>query len=103
MDKKYIEVNALLNSLGNVPYKGAVKRVLIQAKAEDVKPIEYADWVWLENGMDWNIGAWVCSKCGVRNNNFWQSSTINPYEWSGGKYCPNCGAYMTSNKVVDNE
>lgn len=35
-DKKYIEANDLLKHLPNEPYKGAIRRVLLQAPAADV-------------------------------------------------------------------
>lgn len=36
MAKKYIDVNNLLLNLPNEPYKGVLKRILIQAPAADV-------------------------------------------------------------------
>lgn len=55
---------------------------------------ETSQWVWDKNGMDWNLGAWVCDHCGGRNNNFPNDKNINPYMWGGSKYCGNCGRRM---------
>lgn len=55
---------------------------------------ETSEWVWNENGMDWNIGAWRCKSCGCYNNNLPNDKSINPYHWAGTKYCPNCGRRM---------
>ncbi len=67
----------------------------------DAEPVRYAKWVWNDNAMDWNIGAWVCSACGGRNENIHAgkpgatgSLGGNPYMWAGTRYCPNCGAKM---------
>ena len=55
----------------------------------------HAHWEWDPNGMDWNIGAWVCSKCKCKPNSLWESErNINPRQWAGSHYCPNCGAKM---------
>lgn len=43
--KRYIDVDALLSRLPDVPYKGSVKRVLMQAPTEDVVPrTEVENW-----------------------------------------------------------
>ena len=57
--------------------------------------VEEAHWVYDPNGMDWNLGAWVCSNCRCRNDNLPMSSYINPLDWSGSKFCGNCGLPMT--------
>lgn len=63
-------------------------------KAVDAEPVRHGKWIWDENGMDWNIGAWVCSECGMRNENIHSDMEFNPHIWAGTKYCPNCGARM---------
>jgi len=58
--------------------------------------VEHAHWKWDEDGMDWNIGAWVCSNCGLTfpymevalNKN----ASIRKYAYS--HYCGCCGAKM---------
>lgn len=66
---------------------------------EAIPPIDrpQGEWVLDPNGMDWNIPAWRCSRCGfvanyigVEVNRFGR----NPMNWSGSKYCPNCGCQM---------
>lgn len=69
--------------------------------ADDVKPVVYGEWVYDDNGYDWGIPAWRCSKCYVVNSNippFIQTKDgidkVNPYLFSGSQYCPTCGARM---------
>ena len=50
-------------------------------------------WEYDENAVDFNIGGWRCSECGVRNNNL-PNDRLNPYLFSGSSYCPQCGAKM---------
>lgn len=61
-----------------------------------IKP-KRGEWVLDPNGMDWNIPAWRCSRCGfvanyigVEVNGFGS----NPMNWAGSNFCPNCGADM---------
>ncbi len=59
-------------------------------------------WVYDENGMDWNLPAWVCSECHGRNGMIptyirgkdKMIKVEHPLRWAGSKYCPNCGARM---------
>lgn len=44
-DKKYIEANDLLRHLPDEPYKGAIRRVLLQAHAADVAPMVHGRWL----------------------------------------------------------
>lgn len=69
-------------------------RIIEHIPAVDAEPVRHGKWIWNENGMDWNIGAWVCSECGMRNENIHSDMKLNPYIWAGTKYCPNCGARM---------
>lgn len=55
---------------------------------------KYAEWYYDPNGMDWGLGAWLCSKCHTKNDNLGGSKNINPYMFSGSKFCPQCGAIM---------
>ena len=66
-----------------------------------LEPVRYGKWVWNNDAIDWNIGAWVCSECGGRNENIHtgKPDTVegfgtNPYIWAGSRFCPNCGAKM---------
>lgn len=54
----------------------------------------HAHWEYDPNGMDWNMGAWRCSKCKERNNNIGGDEKINPLLFTGSSYCPSCGAKM---------
>lgn len=60
---------------------------------------ETSEWVWDKDGMDWNIGAWRCKSCRYRNHNLPNDESINPYNWSGTKYCPNCGRRMLLSNI----
>lgn len=67
----------------------------------DAEPVRHGRWVWNNDAIDWNIGDWVCSECGGRNENIHtgKPGTIegfgtNPYIWAGSQFCPNCGAKM---------
>ena len=69
--------------------------------AVDAKPVRYGSWIWNNDAIDWNLGAWVCSECGVRNENIHAEAPgkrrgviCSPYVWAGSQYCPNCGAKM---------
>ena len=81
------------------PKTGTYKRDI--AEADDAEPVRHAKWVWDNDAIDWNLGAWVCSECRHRNENIHAGMPginggvwSNPYIWSGSNYCPNCGAKM---------
>ena len=61
--------------------------------------IEYAEWYYDPDGMDWELGAWKCSKCHTKNDNLGGSKDINPYMFAGSKFCPQCGAVMKPKEV----
>ena len=68
-----------------------------------LEPVRHGKWVWNNDAIEWNIGAWVCSECGGRNENIHtgKPGTIegfgtNPYIWAGSQFCPNCGAKMSA-------
>lgn len=64
-------------------------------------------WVYDKNGMDWGIGAWVCSECRAKNDmlptHILQGEgkppitheRINPMLYAGSRFCPTCGVLMT--------
>lgn len=55
-----------------------------------------AKWMFDPDGTDWGLGAWVCSACGVKNDNLPGEKDIKPLRWAGSKYCPNCGFKIIS-------
>ena len=56
---------------------------------------EYAQWVYDTDGLDWGLGAWVCSSCHIKNDNIpAMKPDINPMWFDGSKFCPNCGKTM---------
>lgn len=63
-----------------------------------LEPVRHGKWVWYNDAIDWNIGAWVCSECGGRNENIHAAKPgtvkayTNPYIYAGTKFCPSCGA-----------
>ena len=80
-----------------------VRRIICDSPKVDAELVRYGRWIWDNDAIDWNIGAWVCSECGGRNENI-QAGNSNdgkekfksPYIYLGSKYCPNCGAKMES-------
>lgn len=66
--------------------------------AVDAVPVRHGRWLYDPDGMDFNLGAWVCSECKAKNDNLGgskrSSKRINPYLFVGSRYCPNCGAKM---------
>ena len=62
-------------------------------KSDYRKQIE-SEWHYNPDGLDWGLGAWQCSLCGCTNHNLPCEKNINPLQWAGSKYCPNCGAKM---------
>ena len=69
---------------------------------------ETAHWVYDENGNDWNIPAWTCSKCHHKNDMLPTCIRIsanetkkveNPHMFAGSQFCPCCGAMMIESEV----
>ena len=53
------------------------------------------EWIWDENGMDWNLGAWKCSECKTKAETWWATQNkVHPLRCSGGNFCGVCGADM---------
>ena len=71
-----------------------IKSGLILTPTVDVTPAVHGRWYYNENGRDFGLGAWACSCCDTCNHNIPGNPNINPYIWSGSKFCPNCGAKM---------
>lgn len=78
--------------------KGRYKHIsdaLNAVPAADVAPVKHGRWIWDENGMDWGLGAWVCSECHSKSETWWGGIRIfNPLRCSGSRFCGNCGAKM---------
>lgn len=91
---EYIDRTALMANLPNEPYKGVLRRVLMQAPAADVAPVVHGQWKYDQNANDWGIGGYVCSVCKNKNNNLPCSRAKSVALFSGAKYCPECGAKM---------
>ena len=72
-------------------YFGCIANVIVN---NDYRKQSKAAWVWNPNGVDWGLGAWVCSSCGCKNDNLPMDENIVPIRWAGSKFCPNCGACM---------
>lgn len=68
--------------------------LLDQAPTVDAEPVRHGRWVYDPDGMDFNLGAWVCSECKAKNDNLGGLQRINPYHFVGSRFCPNCGAKM---------
>ena len=66
----------------------------------EITKVVYAEWYYDPNGMDWGLGAWLCSKCQHKNDNLGGSKNINPYMFAGSKFCPQCGAVMRPKESV---
>lgn len=94
----YIERLGLLAALAEIDYPFSTFDdaflAVQEAPAADVVPIIHSRWIFDENAVDWGIGGYVCGACGIRNNNLPLSKKWSPYNFSGSKYCPNCGAKM---------
>lgn len=57
---------------------------------------EIGHWVWDPDNVDWGIGAWVCSKCGCKNDNIpWKKDAV-PHMYAGARFCPQCGIPMSA-------
>ena len=104
--KRYIEACELAEVIENLDIrvagqsarwydaKHSVLREIAQAPDANVREIKYAEWYYDPNGMDWGLGSWNCSNCRTKNDNLGGSKNINPYMFSGSKFCPQCGAVM---------
>ena len=99
-----ISRKAMLEAIDELrPTLKSIREFVRNRPAVDAEPVRHGRWVWDGNGMDWNIGAWVCSECGMRNENILAGDSIhtNPYVYAGTIYCPNCGARMDGGRKED--
>lgn len=84
---RYIDADKLLKDLPNdLPYKGSVKRVLMQAPIADVVEVKHGEWIWTENGEADYEQFWVCSVCGEKS-------------YIETKFCSDCGAKMDGGRA----
>lgn len=93
-DVESLEVTFFNNKNGTKNYTDGILDVLEmldKIPEANVKEIETTCWVWDPNGMDWNIGAWVCGNCGCKNNNLPNNPDIPPHMFAGARFCPQCG------------
>lgn len=78
---KLIDADALLRALPDeLPYKGSVRRVLMQAPEVDAVPVVH--------------GRWIPAKYTTRENEDCSNCGYSTYYGNGYDYCPNCGAKM---------
>lgn len=87
---EYIDRTALLEKLPDEPYKGVLRRVLMQAPVADVAPVVHGRWLdedFQENEATVH-GFAVCSVCGELSHKAEHGYNIL------STYCPNCGAKM---------
>ena len=92
---RYIDAEELLTKMSNdLPYKGSVKRILIQAPTADVVEVKHGEWRGeMKECCDWRKRPYqhfypnCCSVChkGVEERT---------------PYCPNCGAKMDGGKKL---
>ena len=83
-------------SLGVIPYH--IYSTLIDGidtLEQEPKMENKGEWIWDEDGLDWGLGAWRCSKCRRKPETWWESAKkINPLRCAGSRFCGNCGADM---------
>ena len=97
---EYISKTLLLENINTdiaIPHNERCAQLLeaiLNAPKVNVREVAYAEWYYNPNGMDWGLGAWLCSKCHTKNDNLGGSKNINPYMFAGSKFCPQCGAVM---------
>lgn len=77
---RLIDADTLLDNLpDDLPYKGAVKRVLTQVPTVDAVSAVHGHWKFVNDYQS------LCTHC---NKELWVGHEIEP------NYCPNCGAKM---------
>lgn len=100
MSRRYIDADSLLSKLPNdLPYKGSVKRVLMQAPTADVVEVRYGYWYIPEYEF---LG---CSECGEWYFTGADSTAEAKERLSNGEcypFCPHCGAKMDGERRTEN-
>lgn len=86
---RYIDADAVLDRLpDDLPYKGSVRRVLMQAPTADVVEVRHGKWVSYIHPVCLSCDLYYkCSVCGECDP--WQHTTRGH-----ANYCPHCGAKM---------
>ena len=83
---------------------GEVLALIARQPKVEAKAIEYAQWVYDADGLDWGLGAWVCSSCHTKNDNIpAMQPDITPLWFAGSKFCPNCGKTMILEKKEEKD
>ena len=108
---RYIDADALLKKLpDDLPYKGSVKRVIMQAPTADVEEVRNGEWVKSENEDYDDYEHHYCSVCNAVALFSYQTEPMYDEDYDGDMkfvceidvgiledltaYCPNCGAKM---------
>ena len=91
MRERLISADALLRALpDDLPYKGSVRRVLMQAPEVDAVPVVHGRWIEQEDPM-----LDVYYTCSVCKEDFYIETTgYTEKDMFVYTYCPNCGAKM---------
>lgn len=89
-----IDADALIKSVQGYNDAGWLEEQVDKQPTVDVIEEVHAHWEYDPNGMDWNMGAWRCSKCKGKNKNIACYEKANPLLFTGSSYCPSCGAKM---------
>lgn len=90
----YISREAAIRIASGYCHPANIAEELSKLPAADVRPVVRGKWYWDNNGMDWGIGAWLCSVCKAMSPMWWNCDKGSPMYKSGHNFCPNCGADM---------
>ena len=71
-----------------------VMQKIREAPPCEVAPVKHGKWIYDENGMDWNLPAWVCSECKAKNDMIptlirYGGKVVkvtNPNAWAGSNF-----------------
>ena len=87
----------LFNGEHNLYSWEEIEEKILAIPDADVVEQKTGKWEWDHDGMDWNLGAWVCSNCHCKPETWWEAQLkVHPLRCSGSHYCGNCGAKMTT-------